>query len=109
MPDDIHFSLYKPIAQWSSTKLSRKDKDNIGSKICSATAYGKEISFNITRYVKECLNDPERLSESRGMILTSNKNVIVATSDNDIKIPYVKLTLKKLPAYISQIDSINPQ
>ena len=103
-------TAYEAEEQWSSTGLLWSNKRQPQSIF--ATAKGKHaqyISFNMKDYVAECLQDPDWLKESVGFVLKQDNAgyTILASSDNVLYSPYLKMTLKDLPVYFDAQDNIN--
>lgn len=103
-----YISVYEPIEQWSSTRLVWKDEESKDNKISGTYVKSHEISFDITEFAKECFDDSDWLLESKGFFLSSQKGELITTSDNRVKIPYIKLILNHLPKSINHLNSINP-
>ena len=64
--------------------------------------------FEITDFVKRCINDQLKATEANGLILQTSKDyTVVATSDNSSYTPYIKIELQKKPLAFTALDNIN--
>ena len=66
------------------------------------------ISFNITDFVKEQVDEGKGVDETFGALLMSeDEKAVLATSDNGEFIPYLKIVLSKLPDKFNNHISVN--
>lgn len=95
-------------SQWSSTRLMWSNKGEVGAYIANASQnkYG-EIVFIATDFVKSCINDPTWIKESYGCVITGGQNSVLASSDNSLYPPYIKVVLNKEPAFFEPKSNIN--
>lgn len=108
--------MYTNVDQWSSTMMTWNDKLPIDEKrkvLCSE-AKGVDnnwICFNMKRFVKECVEDIEWLTESMGcrMVQENNDYTAIASSENSLYVPYLEIVLSELPESFRKIDIINQE
>lgn len=101
--------LRKVQEQWSSTGLTWANKGAAGEEIGRLTAdQVGNTYFDVTGFVKECVNDPAWMSESLGAFISgTEKNAWLATSDHALYSPYLKITFKERPSYFEAKNNIN--
>lgn len=101
-------TLYKKKTQWSSTRDLWNDNMERGSKIVGeSTSDGNGwLHFDITQFMKQCVSDRTWLMESYGCILEGGSGyAIVATSDNSLYVPYIKVTMKNKLKYFKKHEN----
>lgn len=102
---------YESGTQWSSTQMLWGSKSSPGAIIApTITLSDKYLGFPMSNYVKACFGDPKWEKESIGFLIRAEKKnayCIMATSDNSLYAPFVKIDLEKLPAYFEPKDDIN--
>ena len=90
---------------WSSTKMVWDNKV-IPEK--DQAFLRSNSKFDITEFARNCVSDQLNSTESNGLVLQADSSYsILATSDNSVYSPYVKLQLKKKPLAFIPIDNIN--
>lgn len=100
--------------QWSSTRVTWSEQKKYKDFELSTGVRNQQnwIGFDITQFVRNCFNDRRCDLESMGCRLRikddDNKYAVIATSDNAMYVPYVKLLLKKLPEKFNSSSPINP-
>ncbi len=112
--NDIPLVMGENKQQWSSTKLVWDGQNDFSDIELSKGVMNSDgwISFDITQFVKNCINDKSLNSESIGCRIRSQENSeysVVATSDNSLYVPYVKIWISALPVRIKNVRSINPE
>lgn len=100
--------ILKNNEQWSSTRI------NWESRVCGSTLIGEYsvlggyLEADITEFVKECFAEPSLTIESQGFMLKAGENqCIMATSENSMYTPYIKLVLNREPLYFEAKEDIN--
>lgn len=97
--------------QWSSTSVLWKNRSKIGNIISSSKiGFDDYYVFEIKDYVKSCFKDYKWQKESLGIAIKSSNNEffrVIATSDNSLYPHYIKIIMKKLPAYFEALEDIN--
>lgn len=106
--------LYKNPDQWSSTTMIWDDKiaaqkENLKECATASIDENNWLKFDLTQFVKTCVDDITWMSESLGccMIQDDEAYTLVASSDNSMYIPYLKIDLKELPKAFRAKDDIN--
>lgn len=106
-----NYILKENLDQWSSAGLLWSKKNTKFNEIktkCSVTDSGY-LSFDITDYAKKCFSDETWMVESYGLTLSYNGDLqILASSDNPIFIPYIRIGLSALPEGFYPMKDINP-
>lgn len=107
--------LYNVKEQWSSTQLLWGQTPAYGQQVGKASAITKNSYLNveISDYVKRCFEDPAGTQESLGVLLKAKEQSggygVLATSDNAAYPSFIKIDVKKLPAYFKARDAMNEQ
>lgn len=103
--------MYSPLSQWSSTRMVWEDKTDYLQEPVIASGNDVQngwISFNITDFVKEQVDEGKGVDETFGALLMSeDEKAVLATSDNGEFIPYLKIVLSKLPDKFNNHISVN--
>jgi hypothetical protein len=110
---DEKVSFDKMNEQWSSTGLNWNNKIDFGNEITSKIVNKSgDISFDITKFTKDCFADPNWMTESYGLLLKGSEQNdryrVIASSDNSEYPPYVEINLKSLPQEFTFREDINP-
>lgn len=109
---EVFLSLNRVKDQWSSTQMTWSNRMEYEDEISRVKSdRGNVYSFDITNFVKECLDDTAMITESCGLLLkTSEKNSykIFATSDNSLNPPFIEIIFNKLPSEFTPQENINP-
>lgn len=106
---DTVLSLHTLNEFWSSTGLQWENKAALGEKIAEATCENDVYEFDLTDFVKACINDREWKTEVNGLALESeNGNIaVVATNDHPLYAPYIEIELNEMPI-VKPNCGINP-
>ena len=105
------FKTYESSEQWSSTGMLWESKKPPGKLISEKTIpLNGYWGISMNEYVKACFDDPNWEKESVGFLMKVEKQNayrIIATSDNSLYSPFLKIELTKLPAYFELKENIN--
>lgn len=105
---DIKIEIFNTSYQWSSTTIEWNTKSPPRNLISAL----EDNYYDLTNFVKLCLNDETSSSESEGVVMKTNIKErgfkIFATSDNALYSPYLVVRFNKVPEYFSGGTSINP-
>ena len=112
--DKIELLLSQPTDQWSSTGLKWESKVEINDMEYNydyAFSVDNWCEMDITAFIKECFSDQSLLCESRGIVLSMQKEapcyMVFATSDNALYTPYIELEFSDLPLEFTAKENIN--
>ena len=98
---------------WSSTGITWNIKYHAydTESVTELTAPGR-YSFNITEFVKSAIKDDTWNTEGYGLVMAASKDSstmkVIATSDNALYQPYVRIDFNDLPWSFEKILTINP-
>jgi len=113
--ENMTVDMYKMDEQWSSTSINWFQKVMPGEKIISHvngnSTQNTYLQFDITEFAKDCYNDPKWGKESQGGVMKvsgGNDYLILATADNVMYVPYIRIDFKGEPERFSPLDIINP-
>jgi len=101
---------YEPIEQWSSTGLLWENKSKPRKQISKAELQNKYLEFKANLFISECFCDLNWQKESIGFLIkTDQKDTfnILATADNSLYTPYIKINLDMLPMYFDPRQNVN--
>lgn len=102
--------ILKNNEQWSSTRMQWDSRIRKNEKINKYVIGNGELQANITDYVKESFLDSSSMIESQGIMLKSKEDeCVVATSENAMYTPYVRLVLTEEPLYFKGKENINEE
>lgn len=104
-------SLYKKESKWQSMKAVWDKNPETGKEIIAENTSDSIgwVHFDITEFIKKCVDDTTWNTESYGGVLRcDNEYAILATSDNSLYVPYIKIVMREIPSRINVIDKINP-
>lgn len=105
---ESQLGLYSVGNQWSSTGLNWMNKGSPDTFLSKNVVVGNGInSFDITDFVRSCFETGGREKESKGAVIMGDKNDFLATSDNSLYPPYVRIDLADEPAYFEEKMNIN--
>jgi len=97
------FKAYEATGHWSSSQMLWGNKSNSGGFIAGTSILpDRYFALLMTDFIKACFDDPEWEKESIGFLMRAeNENAygIMATSDNALYVPFLKIDLEKLPGY----------
>lgn len=96
-------------SQWSSRELTWEAKGEVDDEIASLKAHRKDTYFDVTKFVKECVDDPYWIKESYGAVICGDSKITdyLATSDNSLYPPYIEIVMEKEPAFFEPQENIN--
>lgn len=98
-----NLKLKKCTTQWRSSTILWESQPKIeGYLLASSIDKDKNtLSFDITEFIKECVEDFSCYTEGFGCALVAEKTdyAIVATADNSEYISYLEIKFKELPAF----------
>lgn len=111
-------NMFKNPDQWSSTTMTWDKKwdneievDEKELKLCAVSKLNENgwLSFNLTEFVQGCVEDITWMDESIGCCMLQNDGnyTMIASSDNSLYVPYLKITLSHLPKSFRNHDDIN--
>lgn len=104
-------SMYRINDIWNSSQITWLNKPNSKDIVSNGEIKNNFIIFNITNFIKECVNDKNGTIESHGVQLKNKKEddnySILASSDNGFYIPYVEIILKNKPFIFRDTENIN--
>lgn len=98
---------------WSSTGINWSTKfKTYGQESENTILKSGRYSFDITKFVKNCIMDDEWNTEVYGLAMSATDGekgtTVVATSDNTVYQPYVRIDFYDLPWGFEKLYSINP-
>lgn len=108
--DADKIKMHQVNSQWSSTKLTWQTKGEVGDEIARLKKDGKDTYFDVTKFVKECVDDAYWIKESYGAVISSDgksNNSFLVASDNSLYPPYIKVVFEKEPAFFEPQENIN--
>lgn len=105
-------SLHRSKEQWSSTQILWENQIGFGQEIAQAKInQDNYFKFEITSFVKECLDDPSMLTESMGLVLKAANEeesyYILASSDHSLYPSFIEIIFNKLPDEFTAQQTIN--
>ena len=105
------YKAYESAEQWSSTKILWESKSQSGDVIAQRAMISEgNLQLPMDEYVKACFEDYSWEKESVGFLIKIEKEnaySILATSDNSLYPPFLKIDLKALPCYFEAKEDIN--
>ena len=98
---------------WSSTHINWLTRFKTYEEECETTiSKAGRYSFDITNFVKACIEDEEWNTEVYGLAMSAADGVkgtkVVATSDNMFYQPYIRIDFYDLPWAFERLNAINP-
>ena len=107
--------MYLNKVQWSSTRMTwatMEDEQKGGLvKISDGSVNeSNELIFDMTDFVKKSISDMTWATESYGGLIKQETGYsLIASSDNSIYVPYLKINMKELPEHFSGREEINEE
>ena len=110
--DISKYIVQENLGQWSSSGLSWKRRNKEFGHI--ETNYqitdNNYIAVDITDYSKKCFADETWMTESYGLAMSYDGDAqVLASSDNPMYVPYLKIDLNGLPEEFYPMNDINPR
>ena len=106
-----NYSFQENLGQWSSSGLSWRNRNKRFAPIETRLGLTEDgfVSVDITDYSKKCFADETWMTESYGLTMRYTGGYqIVASSDNPMFVPFLKIDLNDLPENFYPMVDINP-
>ena len=108
---DVTCELHRLGDQWASTRLTWQTRpEPLEMESRTPVTHEGPADWDITRFVKACIQDEEWNTEVYGLSATAKGDAFraFASSDNTFYPPYVRIDFDEAPWTLEVIDQINP-